>query len=315
MSQLSFSDAEYTLKKKKTRRELFLEKMERLIPWSQMEKAIRPYYATAGNGRRPYPLSVMIRVHCLQLFYNLSDPGMEDALYEIDSMRRFAQLNVAEAIPDETTILNFRHLLEQHNLGSKLFKLINKHLDREGLSLKEGTIVDATIIEAPTSTKNRQGQRDPEMHQTKKGNSWHFGLKMHIGTDDAVGLIHSVETTSANVHDIVMADKLLHGKEKSVWGDAGYVGIDKRDEHADKTVNWFIACRPGKRKQMDPASDAAQCEKTKSQVRAKVEHPFLYIKRIFNYGKVRYRGLMKNRNRLFLLSGFYNLIRYDQLLA
>lgn len=315
MSQISFSDAEYALKKKKTRRELFLEKMERLIPWKQIEKSIRPYYATAGNGRRPYPLSMMIRIHCLQLFYNLSDPGMEDALYEIDSMRRFAQLSVTESIPDETTILNFRHLLERHNLGNKLFKLINKHLDREGLSLKEGTIVDATIIEAPTSTKNQQGQRDPEMHQVKKGNNWHFGMKMHIGTDDSVGLIHSVETTQAHVHDIVMADKLLHGKEKSVWGDAGYLGIDKRDEHKDKSIHWHIACRPGKRRQMDPASDVARIETLKAQVRAKVEHPFLYIKKIFGYSKVRYRGLMKNRNRLMLLSGFYNLIRYDQLLA
>jgi len=315
MSQLTFSDAEYALKKKKTRREIFLEKMERLIPWSQMEKTIRPYYATAGNGRRPYPLSVMVRIHCLQLFYNLSDPGMEDSLYEIDSMRRFAQLSVTDAIPDETTILNFRHLLEKHRLGNKLFKLINKHLDREGLSLKEGTIVDATIIEAPTSTKNKQGQRDPDMHQVKKGNEWHFGMKMHIGVDDAVGMIHSVETTAANVHDITVADKLLHGDEQSVWGDAGYVGIDKRKEHKDRAVEWFIACRPGKRKQMKPGSDEAQCETIKAQVRAKVEHPFLYIKKLFNYGKVRYRGLIKNRHRLMLLAGFYNLIRHDQLLA
>ena len=257
----------------------------------------------------------MLRIHCLQLFYNVSDPAMEDALYEIDSMRRFAGLSLTENIPDETTILNFRHLLERHKLGEKLFSQINKHLDREGVSLKEGTIVDATIIEAPTSTRNKEGKRDPEMHQTRKGNSWHFGMKMHIGTDDAVGLIHSVETTSANVHDIVMAKQLLHGEEERAWGDAGYLGVDKREEHAESNIDWYVGCRPGKRKKMAAGSDEAKTEKIKAQVRAKVEHPFLYIKKIFDYGKVRYRGLAKNQNRLLLLAGFYNLIRHDQLLA
>lgn len=315
MDQLSFSEAEYAQKRKKTRRELFLEKMDKLIPWNQLEKAIRRYYAKPGNGRRPYPLPVMIRIHCLQLFYNLSDPAMEDALYEIESMRNFAGLKITGAIPDETTILNFRHLLEKHNLGEKVFKVINKHLEKQGVMLKEGTIVDASIIEAPTSTKNKEGQRDPEMHQAKKGNEWHFGMKMHIGTDESLGLIHSVETTPANVHDITVADKLLHGEEERVWGDAGYTGIEKRDEHEDRDVEWLIAKRPGKIRSMSKRSDAAQTETVKAQVRAKVEHPFLYVKRMFNYGKVRYRGLSKNRNRLMILSGFYNLIRHDQLLA
>lgn len=200
MDQLSFSEAEYTIKKRKTRREKFLEQMDALLPWKQMENTIRRYYAKAGNGRRPYPLTVMLRVHCMQLFYNLSDPAMEDALYEIESMRRFAGLRLNQPIPDETTILKFRHLLETHELGKTVFALINKSLVREGVLLKEGTIVDATIISAPSSTKNSRGQRDPEMSQTKKGNEWHFGMKMHIGVDDATGCIHSVDTTSAKEH-------------------------------------------------------------------------------------------------------------------
>lgn len=315
MDQVSFSEAEYNHKKKKTRREVFLEQMDQIIPWKQLEQRVRRYYSKPGNGRRPYPLEVMLRIHCLQLFYNLSDPAMEDSLYEIESMRRFAGLSITAAIPDETTILNFRHLLERHQLGKKLFSVIHRHLDDKGLSLKGGTIVDASIISAPTSTKNKSGQRDPEMHQTKKGNQWYFGMKMHIGTDEANGLIHSVETTSAEEHDITVADRLLHGKERRVWGDAGYVGIEKRDEHKNREVDWFIACRPGKRKMMKKASAELETEEIKSSVRAKVEHPFLYIKRIFGYAKVRYRGLAKNKNRLYLLAGFFNLIRSQRLLA
>ena len=267
--QLSFSEAEYNLKKRKTRREKFLEQMDALLPWKRLEKRIRAYYPKAGNGRQPYLLTVMLRVHCMQLFYNLSDPAMEDALYEIESMRRFAGLKITDALPDETTILNFRHLLERHKLGRKLFKEINAHLSKQGFSLKEGTIVDASIIAAPTSTKNKQGKRDEEMHQTKKGNEWHFGMKIHIGVDDALGLIHSLETTPANTHDIVVADKLLHGEEKRVWGDAGYKGIEKRAEHITREVDWFIAERPGKRKVMDADSPASQLEKTKSQCASK----------------------------------------------
>jgi len=313
MTQLTFSEAEFHHKKRKTRREKFLEKMDALLPWKQMEKKIRRYYPSNGNGRRPYPLSVMLRVHCMQLFYNLSDPAMEDALYEIESMRRFAGLRLNEALPDETTILKFRHLLEKHKLGEALFLLINKHLSEAGLVLKEGTIVDATIIHAPSSTKNKAGKRDEEMSSTRKGNQSYFGMKMHIGTDDAAGFIHSVETTPANKHDITAADKLLHGEEQRVWGDAGYVGIDKREEHQDRDVEWLIACRPGKLKALAKQSDERMTEKIKAQVRAKVEHPFLTIKRKFDYGKVRYKGIAKNRERLCLLAGFYNLIRMHQL--
>lgn len=315
MDQLSFSAAEYNVKKKKTRRERFLEEMDVLIPWKQLERKVKKFYPKAGNGRRPYPLSVMLRVHCMQLFYNLSDPAMEDALYEIESMRRFAGLSITGAIPDETTILNFRHLLEKHDLGEKLLKVINKHLDSKGLSLKEGTIVDATIIAAPTSTKNQRGERDPEMHQTKKGNEWHFGMKMHIGTDDTLGLVHSVVTTSANVHDISAAGLLLHGDEKRCWGDAGYTGVEKREEHQGRDIDWHIAKRPGTRQKYEKDSSLDRAETMKAQVRAKVEHAFLYIKRIFGYAKVRYRGLQKNRNRLCLLAGFYNLVRAKTLVA
>lgn len=306
MNQLSFSEAEYNLKKRKTRREKFLEQMDGLIPWKRLEKKIARYYPKPGNGRRPYSLRVMLRVHCLQLFYNLSDPAMEDALYEIESMRRFAGLRLSESLPDETTILNFRHLLERHQLGKAILKEVNRHLEKEGLLLREGTIVDATIISAPTSTKNREGERDPEMHQTKKGNEWHFGMKMHIGVDETFGVIHSLETTPANVHDITQTEHLLHGEETTCWGDAGYQGVEKREELKDKEIEWEIAARPGKRKTMNQIEQLL--EHKKSQVRAKVEHPFRYIKRQFGYNKVRYRGLAKNNNRLQVLSAFTNLL-------
>lgn len=308
MSQLTFSDAEHDLKRRKTRREKFLEQMELLIPWKRLESKIQPFYPKNGRGRQPYPLSTMLRIHCMQLFYNLSDPAMEDALYEVASMRRFAGLNIADRLPDETTILNFRHLLEKHNLGQKLFTEINQYLNSEGFILKEGSIIDASIISAPSSTKNKSGKRDPEMHQTKKGNEWHFGMKMHIGVDDALGLIHSVSTTSANAHDITESAALLHGEEERVWADAGYQGVEKRDEHKNRKVDWWVAMRPGKRRQLEDGSYLAATELIKAQMRAKVEHPFRYIKRVFGYDKVRYKGLAKNTERLFLLSGFTNLL-------
>lgn len=315
MSQLTFAEAEYEHKKRKTRRELFLERMEVLVPWTRLEKKVARYYVKAGaqGGRPAYPLPVMLRVHCLQLFYNLSDPGMEDALYKVESMRRFAGLHL-DRIPDETTILNFRRLLERHNLGEKFFKEINHRLAEEGLVLKEGTIVDATIIAAPSSTKNASGGRDPEMHQTKKGNAWHFGMKLHVGVDEAFGLIHSLETTPANEADINVADKLLHGEEEAVWGDAGYQGIDKRKEHQSREVDWFIAMRPSQRTALGKHSAESVLEKIKASMRAKVEHPFFRIKRQFGYAKVRYRGLMKNTNRLYVLAGFTNLLRAEKYL-
>ena len=308
MDQPTFADLEYQGKKRKTRRELFLERMDGLVPWQKLEQRIRPVYAKRGQGRRPYPLPVMLRIHCVQLFYNLSDPGMEDLLYEAESVRRFVGLNLTEALPDETTILNFRHLLERHQLGQGLLEEINAHLESQGLRLREGTIVDASIIEAPSSTKNRCGKRDPQMHQTKKGNQWYFGMKAHIGVDADTGIVHSLSATAANAHDVTEAHNLLHGGETQVWCDAGYQGVHKREENLGRAVEWQVAMRPGKRRKLDPESAEASAEKHKASVRAKVEHPFLKVKRIFGYAKVRYRGLAKNTERLALLFGLGNLL-------
>ena len=315
MNQPTFADLEYECKKRKTRRELFLERMDGLIPWGQLESRIRPYYPEAGRGRDPYELSAMLRIHCVRLFYNLSDPGMEDMLYEVESVRRFVGLRLSGPLPDETTILNFRHLLEEHDLGEGLFKTINVHLETQGLRLREGTIVDASIIEAPSSTKNRARERDPEMHQTKKGNKWSFGMKVHIGADEETGVVHSVAMTSANVRDVTETHRLLHGGETRVWGDAGYQGVDKREENRELDVEWRVAMKPGRRRQLAPESEEALAEKRKASVRAKVEHPFLYVKRHFGYAKVRYRGLAKNTQRLALLLGFANLMTAERHLA
>ena len=248
MAQASFAELEHDLKKRRTRRELFLEKMDKLVPWERLERRIEPFYPKAGRGRRPYPLGVMLRVHCVQLFYNLSDPGMEDLLYEVESVRRFVGLRLTEALPDETTILNFRHLLEEHDLGAGLFEEINAHLASRGHRLRTGTIVDASIIEAPSSTKNRRRARDPEMRQTRKGKQWYFGMKAHIGVDAGSGLAHSVVTTAANASDVTQAGALLHGAEVTAWGDAGYQGVEKRPEHRDGGVEWRVALKPGRRR-------------------------------------------------------------------
>ena len=323
MDQPTFADLEYLGKKRKTRREMFLERMDGLIPWQLLEERLRLHYPKAGRGRRPYPLAVMLRVHCVQLFYNLSDPGMEDLLgacpersrREAESVRRFVGLSLSEALPDETTILNFRHLLERHQLGQGLFEEINTHLESQGLRLREGTIVDASIIEAPSSTKNRSGERDPEMHRTKKGNEWHFGMKLHIGVDADTGLVHSVSTTAANAHDVTEAHNLLRGSETVVWCDAGYQGVHKREENLGRQVDWQVAMRPGRRRRLEPGSDEALAERYKASVRAKVEHSFLRVKRLFGYCKVRYRGLAKNRERLALLLGLGNLMTAEGRLA
>lgn len=215
---------------------------------------------------------------------------------------------MAGPIPDETTILNFRHLLEKHGLGKKLFREINKHLDEEGLMLREGTIVDASIIAAPTSTKNEKGERDPAMTQTKKGNEWHFGMKMHIGTDSELGIVHSLTITAASVHDVTQAAAVMQGDETGFWGDAGYQGIEKRREHADRQVEWHIAMRPGKRRRLDQDDRRRVEEKAKASIRAKVEHPFRYVKQMFDYTKFCYRGLKKNTGRIYLLLVFTNLL-------
>lgn len=240
MSQISFSDAEHAGKRKKTRREVFLAEMELVVPWKALLKFIEPHYPVAGRGRRPYPLEAMLRVHLMQNWFALSDPAMEEALYEITSLRAFAGLGM-ESIPDETTILNFRHLLEASDLAEDIFKQVNAHLASKGLLLKRGSIVDASIIAAPSSTKNESGERDPEMHQTKKGNQWHFGMKAHIGVDADSGLVHTVTTTAANEADVEQVSDLLHGKEDTVWADSGYRGAQSR---VNLNVRWHIAGRP-----------------------------------------------------------------------
>ena len=308
MSQLSFSDAEYSGKRKKTRREVFLEEMELVVPWKALLGLIEPHYPVAGRGRRPYPLESMLRVHLMQNWFALSDPAMEEALYEIASLRAFAKLSLSEAIPDETTILNFRHLLEENDLAEDIFASVNKHLQRKGLLLKKGSIVDATIIAAPSSTKNAEGERDPEMHQTKKGNQWHFGMKAHIGVDADSGLVHTVTTTPANEADVEQVADLLHGKEEQVWADSGYRGAQSRVGRED--LQWHIAARPSDIAKMPDGKAKTRLRKQenrKASVRAKVEHPFRVIKRQFGLVKVRFRGLRKNTAHLLTLFALSNL--------
>jgi IS5 family transposase len=308
MSQISFSDAEYAGKRKKTRREVFLEEMEQVVPWKALLKVIEPHYPVAGRGRRPYPLEAMLRVHLMQNWFALSDPAMEEALYEIASLRNFAGLTLNEPIPDETTILNFRHMLEESDLAEDIFKQVHAHLARKGLLLKRGSIVDATIIAAPSSTKNAGGERDPEMHQTKKGNQWHFGIKAHIGVDADSGLVHTVTTTAANEADVEQVADLLHGKEEQVWADSGYRGAQVRVDRDD--LQWHIAARPSDIAKLPDGRAKIRLQKlehSKASVRAKVEHPFRVIKRQFGLMKVRFRGLQKNTAQLLTLFALSNL--------
>ena len=313
--QLTFADLDYGHKRHKTRREKFLEQLEALVPWKRLEGRIEPHYPKAGNGRRPYPLSAMLRVHVVQVVYNLSDPAMEDLLYEAESVRRFVGLRLSKAIPDESTILHFRHLLENHELGQGLFEEIKGYLAQQGVMLKQGTVVDATIIDAPSSIRNKAKKRDPEMSQVKKGQQYYFGMKLHIGVDAESGLVHSMATTPANVHDIKQAHRLLHGEERAVWGDSGYVGVDKREENREFDVGWYVAMRAGQRRKLEPGSAQAIAERVKSSIRAKVEHPFWGVKGMFGYAKVRYRGLAKNTERLAVLVGLYNLKRAQGLVV
>lgn len=316
--QLTFADREFNGKHRKTRKEIFLARMDAVLPWSRMLEVIDPVYPKAGNGRRPYPLDTMLRIHCMQQWYSLSDGAMEDALYEIASMRLFAKLSLDQAIPDRTTIMNFRHLLEQHRLARQLFDTVNQWLSDAGIMMKQGTLVDATLIEAPCSTKNKRGERDGEMHQTKKGNQWYFGMKAHIGVDAKSGLTHSLETTAANEHDLNQVGNLLHGEEAFVFADAGYQGAENREELADVKAQWAIAMRPGRLKELKkhPHKNKAVIafERLKSSIRAKVEHPFRIIKRQFGFVKARFKGLRKNDNQLAMLFTLANLFRVDQMI-
>ena len=295
---------------KKTRKAEFLAHMERVVPWVELVALIAPYYPEGKNDRPPFALETMLRTHFLQLWFTLSDPGMEEAFFDTPVYRQFAQLEEFARLPDESTILRFRHRLEKHKLAEKILAVVNDLLTQRGLLLKTGTVVDATLIAAPTSTKNKDKARDPEMHSSQKGNQWHFGMKAHIGVDAESGLVHTVRGTSGNVHDVVEGSSLLHGEETLAYGDAGYQGIDKRSD-ADESVAWQIAMRPGKRKALNKEEPADalidKAEKLKAGIRAKVEHPFRVIKRQFGFVKVRYRRLKKNTAELFTLFALSNL--------
>jgi len=299
---------------RKSRRELFLDEMNRVVPWSALESLVRPHYAKAGNGRQPVGLSIMLRTYFVQQWFNLSDPGVEELLYESPVVRRFIGVDLGiAAAPDETTVLRFRHLLERHDLGGLMLEAVNVHLEARGIKIQTGTIVDATILHAPSSTKNEAGKRDPEMHQTKKGNQWYFGLKAHIGVDAKEGHVHSLVTSAANVADMHMLPDLLHGEERKVWGDAGYQGqTEAIQEAAPKAQD--MTCRRTKFKDY---VDELQKKKnrSKSSVRAKVEHPFRIVKRVFGFDKVRYRGIAKNHNRLCANFALANLYMHRKRLA
>ncbi|NMG46460.1 IS5 family transposase [Aromatoleum toluvorans] len=311
--QSSFSDLEYAAKKKLTRRDRFLAEIEAVTPWSALAAELEPHYPRGeGRGRPPIGLERMLRMYVAQQCFGLSDEGIEDAVYDSQSIRRFVGIDLArESAPDATTLLKFRRLLETHELTRKIFETINAHLAQKGLMMREGTIVDATLIAAPPSTKNREQARDPEMHQAKKGKQWHFGMKAHIGVDADSGLVHTLVGTAANVADVTQAHALLHGDETDVLGDAGYQGVHKRDENKNRTINWHVAMRPGKRKTLGTSRLdrlLEQYEQAKARMRAKVEHPFHVVKNLFRHRKTRYRGLAKNTAQLFSLFGLANLV-------
>ena len=307
MPQQTFAEVSFERYRKPTRRERFLDEMNRVVPWVELVAVIEPVYPKAeGPGRPPVGVERMLRLHCLPQWFNLSDPAVEEAVYDSRAMRQFVGIDLGrEPVPDETTICKFRHLLEAHHMGEQLFTRIREQLITHGLQVSHGTIVDATIIAAPSSTKNLQKERDPEMHQTKKGNQWYVGMKAHIGVDSQTKLIHSVAATAANVQDSQVLPQLLHGQETRVWGDAAYSGQrDVIQRHAPRAKS-FVQTKAHRHR---PLSETERARNhTKSKVRAKVEHAFLVIKRIFGWAKVRYRGLVKNTHWLFISCGLANL--------
>jgi IS5 family transposase len=312
--QTTFAHAEFAAKKKITRREKFLARMDEVIPWAKLLAVIEPHYPNGRRGRPPIGLERMLRVYFLQQWYALADEALEDALYDSQALQRFARIDLsAEGVPDATTLLKFRRLLETHDLCQSLFAAINADLTACGLLLREGTLVDATLIAAPPSTKNAQKQRDPEMHQTKKGNQWYFGMKAHIGTDRDSKLVHTVVVTAANVADVTKTAELLHGEETQVHADAGYTGVEKRPEIValQRKIDWQIAGKRGVIKALAEGADKEvlkAVEKAKASVRAFVEHPFHIVKNLFRHRKVRYRGLAKNRHQLYTLFGLANVL-------
>ena len=301
-------DLGLNLSTRRTRKEVLLDEMGRVMPWAELVALMAVYAPVARTGRPPFGLEMMLRIHCLQQWFGLSDLAAEEALFEMAIYRDFCGLSGTCRIPDRVSILRFRHLLEEHGLSLRILQIINDKLSVQGLMLKTGTVVDATLIAALTSTKNKGGEHDPEMHQTKKGNQWHFGMKAHIGVDAQSGLVHSVVGTAANVNDVTQGHSLLHGEEEVVFADAGYQGATKRAEATG--VDWHVALRPGKRRQQKHTPWGQlieQAEKLKASIRAKVEHPFRVIKRQFGYIKVRYRGLKKNTAQLITLFALSNI--------
>lgn len=319
MAQQTFSDLEYSNRKRKTNREKFLDIMEEIIPWDEWVEFVAPYYPSGKRGRPTKGIEKMLRMYLLQIWFNLSDEGVEDAIYDSYAFRKFMGINFnEEQVPDATTLLKFRHLIEKNHLGEQMFRAINHVLEQNGAMMKGGTIVDATILNAPSSTKNQEKSRDPEMHQTKKGNEWRFGMKCHIGVDAGTGYVHAVTATPANVHDITEAHNLLRKADEVVYGDSGYIGIEKREEilndpHFSK-IEFRITRRP---KSLPKVSDNAidwekQIDHRKSSVRCKVEHAFHIIKNRFGFTKVRYRGIAKNLNKLNMLFACANLLMYAE---
>jgi IS5 family transposase len=307
MKQISFSQVEFEGKKRTTRRELFLAEMEQVMPWAELLGVIEPYYPKGKRGRPPVGLKRMLRVYLVQQWYSLSDEGVEDAITDSQALRGFVGIDLSrESAPDATTLLQFRHLLEKHDLTKQLFEAINGRLSAAGLMMREGAIADATIIAAPPSVKNEAKARDPEMHQTKKGNQWYFGMKAHIGVDAESGLVHTVVGTAANVADVTETAQVLHGDEKIVFLDAGYTGVEKRE------VDWQVAMKRGKLKAVPQDRVLGQLlrklESVKASIRSKVEHPFHIVKNLFHFRKVLYKGLAKNTAQLHTLFGLANLV-------
>lgn len=309
--QPSFTDIEYSRRRRVTKRQEFLARMDQVIPWDEWTALIEPHYFNSKRGRRPVPIGTMLRMYLLQVWFNLSDEAVEDAVNDSYAMRQFMGLDfTTRQVPDATTLLHFRHLLEKHQLGKAMFDAINRVFEANGWVMRGGTVVDATIIAAPSSTKNAEGARDPAMHQTAKGNQWFFGMKAHIGVDAGTGYVHTVTATAANVSDVLETRNLIRADDEVVYADSGYRGIDKRPEIVGdghlSTVEFRAAARKSQLAAM-PAPDRAEQTRLAS-VRAKVEHPFLILKRDFAFAKTRYRGLTKNLNRLHVAFASANLL-------
>ena len=308
------SQASFERYGKQTRREKFLQEMDQIMPWAKLESLIEPHYPKEGKGRPPVGLSIMLRIYFLQHWFNLSDPGAEEALYDSPALRRFAGVDLGRAAgPDETTILNFRHLLERHDLCGAMLEAVNYHLEDCGIRIGTGTIVDATIIHAPSSTKNATGTRDPQMHQTRKGKQWYFGMKAHIGVDSREGIVHSLCSTAASVADKHMLPDLLHGEERKVWGDGGYQGQGEAIRQAAPQAQDMTSRRTRYKHYVDELQ--RRKNRTKARVRARVEHPFRILKRIFGFVKVRFRGLKKNHDHLCAAFALVNLYRHRKRLV